>query len=111
MSPAPIPDLTGATDARATLARALALRPRTIPPRWLYDDRGSELFDAITRLPEYYQTEAEREILAEHATRIAEAHRCHDGDRTRLRNERQDPRPARCVRGAWRRSNGSSRST
>ena len=57
---------------RATLARALALRPRTIPPRWLYDDRGSELFDAITRLPEYYQTEAEREILAEHATRIAE---------------------------------------
>ena len=72
MSPAPIPDLTGATDARATLARALALRPRTIPPRWLYDDRGSELFDAITRLPEYYQTEAEREILAEHATRIAE---------------------------------------
>ncbi len=72
MSPAPIRDLTGATDARATLARALALRPRTIPPRWLYDDRGSQLFDAITRLPEYYQTEAEREILAEHATRIAE---------------------------------------
>ena len=72
MSPAPIPDLKGATDPRAALARALALRPRTIPPRWLYDDRGSRLFDAITRLPEYYQTEAEREILAEHAPRIAE---------------------------------------
>ncbi len=72
MSPAPLPNFTGVTDPRAALARALALRPRTIPPRWLYDDRGSQLFDAITRLPEYYQTEAEREILAEHATRIAE---------------------------------------
>ncbi len=38
----------------------------------MYDDRGSGLFDEITRLPEYYQTEAEREILAEHATAIAE---------------------------------------
>ena len=65
MSPAPLPNFTGVTDPRAALARALALRPRTIPPRWLYDDRGSQLFDAITRLPEYYQTEAEREILAQ----------------------------------------------
>ena len=56
----------------AELARALGSRPRTIPPRWLYDDRGSQLFDEITRLPEYYQTEADREILATHATMIAE---------------------------------------
>lgn len=56
----------------AELERALGTRPRTIPPRWLYDDRGSELFDEITRLPEYYQTEAEREILVANAAMIAE---------------------------------------
>lgn len=60
------------TDAIEELRRGLARHPRTVPPRWLYDDRGSELFDEITRLPEYYQTEAERQILIEHATLIAE---------------------------------------
>jgi L-histidine Nalpha-methyltransferase len=59
----------------AELDRALRARPRTIPPRWLYDDRGSELFDAITRLAEYYPTEAEREILEAHSAMIAEATR------------------------------------
>jgi L-histidine Nalpha-methyltransferase len=59
-------------DHLAELRRALQSRPRTIPPRWLYDDRGSELFDEITRLGEYYPTEAEREILAEHSAMIAE---------------------------------------
>ena len=71
MSFSPIPDVAGAIDPRAALARALAFRPRTIPPRWLYDDRGSALFDEITRLPEYYQTEAEREILVAYAPLIA----------------------------------------
>lgn len=61
-----------ADDPLAELARAIGHRPRTIPPRWLYDDRGSELFDAITRLPEYYQTEAEREILTTSSAMIAE---------------------------------------
>jgi L-histidine N-alpha-methyltransferase len=56
----------------AELERAFGSRPRTIPPRWLYDDRGSQLFDEITGLPEYYQTEAEREILTTHASMIAE---------------------------------------
>lgn len=60
------------TDAIEELRRGLARHPRTVPPRWLYDDRGSELFDEITRLPEYYQTEAERQILIEHAALIAE---------------------------------------
>ena len=64
--------LTDRDDPLAELSRALRSRPRTIPPRWLYDDRGSELFDEITRLPEYYPTEAEREILATHSTMIAE---------------------------------------
>ncbi len=66
-------ETTHASDQHlAELARALGSRPRTIPPRWLYDDRGSQLFDEITRLPEYYQTEAEREILVTNATMIAE---------------------------------------
>lgn len=61
-----------ADDHLAELARTIGRRPRTIPPRWLYDDRGSELFDEITRLPEYYQTEAEREILTASSAMIAE---------------------------------------
>jgi len=65
-------DVIDRDDPLAELSRALRSRPRTIPPRWLYDDRGSELFDEITRLPEYYPTEAEREILATHSTMIAE---------------------------------------
>lgn len=38
-------------------------RPRAIPARWLYDRRGSALFEAITALPEYYPTRTERSIL------------------------------------------------
>jgi uncharacterized SAM-dependent methyltransferase len=41
----------------------LAQDPKAIPARWLYDDAGSELFEAITRLPEYYLTRAETAIL------------------------------------------------
>ncbi len=51
--------------------RGLGAHPRSLPPKWLYDDRGSELFDAITRLPEYYPTEREREILRARAPEIA----------------------------------------
>ena len=43
-----------------------------MPPKWFYDDRGSELFDEITRLPEYYPTRTERGILVAHARDIAE---------------------------------------
>jgi L-histidine N-alpha-methyltransferase len=52
--------------------RGLGAHPRSLPPKWLYDDRGSELFDEITRLPEYYPTERERAILRDHAGEIAE---------------------------------------
>ena len=45
--------------------------PKVLPPRWFYDARGSELFEEITRLPEYYPTRAERAILTERATEIA----------------------------------------
>ena len=43
--------------------RGLTAAPKDIPPKWFYDDRGSELFDEITRLPEYYPTRCERAIL------------------------------------------------
>jgi dimethylhistidine N-methyltransferase len=47
-------------------------RPRkTLPCRWLYDDRGSELFEEITRLPEYYPTRTETRILRDRARDIA----------------------------------------
>ena len=44
-----------------------------MPPRWFYDARGSELFEQITELPEYYPTRTERQILAAHADDIAAA--------------------------------------
>src|SRR5205823_9909930 len=56
---------------RADVRDGLGQRPRTLPPKWFYDDRGSELFDEITRLPEYYPTRREREILAREALVIA----------------------------------------
>ncbi len=56
----------------ADARRGLARNPRRLPPRWLYDQRGSELFDEITRLDEYYPTEAERSILQEHSADIVE---------------------------------------
>ena len=53
--------------------RGLGEQPRRLPPKWLYDDEGSRLFDLITRLPEYYPTEAERAILDLHGAEIAAA--------------------------------------
>jgi len=50
----------------------LSAKPKVLPPKWFYDAQGSELFDKITRLPEYYPTKAERSILAQHATVIAD---------------------------------------
>ncbi|MGW2282598.1 L-histidine N(alpha)-methyltransferase [Streptomyces sp. NPDC001770] len=64
-----------ATEAslRADVLAGLSRRPKTLPPKWFYDARGSELFEEITRLPEYYPTRAEREILVAHAADIAAA--------------------------------------
>jgi L-histidine N-alpha-methyltransferase len=56
-----------AADVRAGLLAA----PKELPPKWFYDDRGSKLFDEITRLPEYYPTRAERSILDARAGEIA----------------------------------------
>ena len=48
---------------RADVLDGLERRPRAIPARWFYDRRGSELFEKITDLPEYYPTRTERSIL------------------------------------------------
>ncbi|GGO43393.1 histidine N-alpha-methyltransferase [Streptomyces daqingensis] len=53
--------------------KGLTGRPKTLPPKWFYDARGSELFEEITRLPEYYPTRAEHGILRERAGEIAAA--------------------------------------
>jgi L-histidine Nalpha-methyltransferase len=60
---------------RADARAGLTATPKTLPPRWFYDERGSELFEDITRLPEYYLTGAERSVLQTHAADIAAATR------------------------------------
>ena len=57
--------------------QGLGAPPLTLPPKWLYDDEGSRLFDEITRLPEYYPTRAEREILQARAGEIAAITKAH----------------------------------
>ncbi|MGW2830841.1 L-histidine N(alpha)-methyltransferase [Streptomyces sp. NPDC001286] len=66
-----------ATDAalRADVLNGLTGSPKTLPPKWFYDAHGSELFEQITELPEYYPTRAEREILITRAGEIAAATR------------------------------------
>ncbi|MEV4742996.1 L-histidine N(alpha)-methyltransferase [Streptomyces sp. NPDC049555] len=66
------PDATAAA-LRADVAQGLTRSPKELPPKWFYDARGSELFDEITLLPEYYPTRAEREILITRAPGIAAA--------------------------------------
>lgn len=56
----------------ADVRRGLGTVPRSLPPKWLYDDHGSQLFDRITKLPEYYPFAREHEILTRHAADIAE---------------------------------------
>ena len=56
---------------RADVIDGLTRRPRAIPARWFYDHRGSELFEAITDLPEYYPTRTETELLRDKASEIA----------------------------------------
>jgi L-histidine N-alpha-methyltransferase len=51
----------------ADIREGLARRQKELPPKYFYDERGSELFERITRLPEYYLTRAERALLVTHA--------------------------------------------
>lgn len=57
-----------AADVRAGLWQT----PPSLPARWFYDERGSRLFDEITRLPEYYPTRRETEILRAHSDEIVQ---------------------------------------
>ncbi len=56
---------------RADVRAGLTASPKELPPKWFYDHHGSELFDEITRLDEYYPTRREREILRREAGAIA----------------------------------------
>jgi len=53
------------TALAADVLEGLLSTPKTLPPKWLYDDRGSELFDEITELDEYYLTRRESALLRE----------------------------------------------
>ncbi len=58
---------------RRDVRDGLAQSPKSLPPKWFYDSVGSDLFDQITRLPEYYPTRAEAQILGARAAEIAAA--------------------------------------
>ena len=58
---------------RRDVVAGIGAHPPTLPPKWFYDDRGSELFDQITRLDAYYPTRREREIRTREADAIARA--------------------------------------
>jgi dimethylhistidine N-methyltransferase len=57
---------------RAEVLRGLSEQQKAIPARWLYDMAGSELFEEITRLPEYYPSRVETRLLETYAGKIAE---------------------------------------
>jgi len=58
---------------RRDVRDGLQMSPKSLPPKWFYDSVGSELFDQITRLPEYYPTRAEAQILCARSGGIAAA--------------------------------------
>ena len=64
-------DGAGARDAMvADVREGFARELKELKPKYFYDERGSELFDRITELPEYYPTRCERAILNRHAPEI-----------------------------------------
>jgi dimethylhistidine N-methyltransferase len=64
-----------ADDFAEDVRRGLGARPKSLPPKYFYDALGSQLFDAICLLPEYYLTRAEGEIFERHAREIVGAAR------------------------------------
>lgn len=64
--PAPIPSIAG------EVLDGLSRKPKSLPPKLLYDARGSSLFEQITCLPEYYPTRTEAAILAAYANEICD---------------------------------------
>jgi L-histidine N-alpha-methyltransferase len=64
---------SAATALRRDVYDGLTQTPKSLPPKWFYDSVGSDLFDQITRLPEYYPTRTEAQILAAHSADVAAA--------------------------------------
>jgi L-histidine Nalpha-methyltransferase len=56
----------------ADIIQGLSKTPKTLPPKYFYDDRGSQLFEQICQLPEYYPTRTEAAILSQYADEIAQ---------------------------------------
>lgn len=67
----------GADGFLADVLQGLSRKQKSLPPKYFYDEQGSALFDAITRLPEYYLYRTESAILARYAGEIAELCRGH----------------------------------
>lgn len=65
-----------AEQLRRDVSEGLVLSPKSLPPKWFYDPVGTDLFDRITRLAEYYPTEAERAALYTHAEEIVALSGC-----------------------------------
>src|SRR6516165_5318656 len=57
---------------RADVLCGLRQSPKQLPCKYFYDARGSQLFDRICELPEYYPTRCEAEVLRRHAAEMAE---------------------------------------
>lgn len=70
---APPPVRTVDPAFRRDIVEGLSRNPKATPPIWFYDRRGSELFEAITDLPEYYPTRTETALLEQHGPHFAEA--------------------------------------
>jgi dimethylhistidine N-methyltransferase len=62
-----------ADDFLAQAVAGLAGKPRTLPSKFFYDERGSDLFQKICELPEYYVTRTERKILERYGAEMAES--------------------------------------
>lgn len=64
---------SAATALRRDVREGLSQSPKMLPPKWFYDSVGSDLFDQITRLPEYYPTRTEARILRDRSAEIIAA--------------------------------------
>ncbi|MFT6906853.1 MAG: dimethylhistidine N-methyltransferase [Oleiphilaceae bacterium] len=62
----------GESDSRTEILAGLNQKQKTINPKYFYDTHGSELFERITKLPEYYPSRTERSLYLKHADAIAE---------------------------------------
>ncbi len=69
----PLPHHGHAADFAESVLDGLSREPKSLSSAWLYDERGSELFEEITELPEYYPTRTEIALLREYAGEMAEA--------------------------------------